>query len=161
MPFPKVSRKSGTFSQAASGERTEDDLLRLQKEWVERYRARVHAYQILGISLGTPLDEIEDRYRVLKARLPQGDRRREAIEAAFQLVLATSETSSIERSEAAGASGGAHVILAAVGVPTSIPPIGLPDETDRTPATDSADDDAELSDNEDDSADDDADQSLD
>ncbi len=139
VPFPKVSRKPGTFSQAASGPRTEDDLLRLQAEWVEHYQARVRAHRLLGISMGTPLDDIEERYRMLCARFPLGDVRREALDAAFQLILATTEASGGGRLDSADAPGGHSATLASVGVP-AVTSAEFSDEDGHDPLASSEDD---------------------
>jgi hypothetical protein len=109
VPFPKVSRKPTTFSQAINGPRTDDDLHKLQEEWVLRYKARVRAHRLLGLSMGTPLDEVEERYHRLIARLSPAEPRRLELDAAFQLVQATAESTGSERAggtEAAGVDEG-------------------------------------------------------
>ena len=101
--FPKVSRKTGGFTQAIHGPRTDDDLVRLQREWSERYTARVRAHRLLGVSMGTPLEDAEESHRLLVARLPLGDPRREELNKALHLVQATAEVGNLDRpSDATG-----------------------------------------------------------
>jgi hypothetical protein len=49
--------------------RSELDVERLRNEWVDRYNARLHALNMLGLSVGTPKDDIARRYDTLRAEL--------------------------------------------------------------------------------------------
>jgi len=102
VPFPKLTRRLGGFSQAAQGQRSEEDLLRLQDEWVVRYTARVRAHHLLGLSMGVPLDDVEERYHVLRAGLAAADPRRRDLDVAFNLIQATAEGGSGDRSYPTG-----------------------------------------------------------
>jgi hypothetical protein len=77
--------------------RTDADLERLQQEWVAHYTERVRAHRLLGVSMGTPLDEVEESHHRRVASLVVGDPRRWELDQALQLVLATAETGGGER----------------------------------------------------------------
>src|SRR5207248_1580143 len=87
----------GGFSQAMHGPRTEEDLQSLQQEWVTRYTERVRAHRLLGVSMGTPLEDVEESHRLLVAHLLPGDPRRWKLDQALQLVQATAEAGATER----------------------------------------------------------------
>jgi hypothetical protein len=42
---------------------------RLRDDWVARYNVRLRALRILGLSVGTPKDDIAARYDTLRAAL--------------------------------------------------------------------------------------------
>ncbi|HVA90960.1 MAG TPA: hypothetical protein VNL71_14090 [Chloroflexota bacterium] len=50
-------------------QRSDDDLDRVRDEWVSRYTARVQALRLLGLSVGTPTEEIDARYQSLLGEL--------------------------------------------------------------------------------------------
>jgi hypothetical protein len=56
--------------------------------------------------MGTPLDEVEERYHRLIARLSPAEPRRLELDAAFQLVQATAESTGSERTGGTEAAGG-------------------------------------------------------
>ncbi len=49
--------------------RSEQDLDRVRNEWIARYNSRLSALRLLGLSVGTPNDEIAERYESLHTRL--------------------------------------------------------------------------------------------
>ena len=49
--------------------RSELDVERLRDDWVARYNVRLRALRILGLSVGTPKDDIAARYDALRAAL--------------------------------------------------------------------------------------------
>jgi hypothetical protein len=53
--------------------RSEAELERVREEWVARYTRQVQAFRTLGLSVGTPQDDIEERYNALVARLNGSD----------------------------------------------------------------------------------------
>jgi hypothetical protein len=57
----------------------------VREEWVARYTRQVHAFRTLGISVGTPQEDIEARYQELLSSLNgsdvAGDRLRQVQEA--------------------------------------------------------------------------------
>jgi hypothetical protein len=65
--------------------RSEAELERVREEWVARYTRQVHAFRTLGISVGTPQEDIEARYQELLSSLNgsdvAGDRVRQVQEA--------------------------------------------------------------------------------
>ncbi|GAC1430549.1 MAG: hypothetical protein NVSMB65_04030 [Chloroflexota bacterium] len=106
VPFPKIARRSGGFTQAIHGARTEEDLEKLRHEWIERYATRVQAHRLLGVSMGTLLEDIEERHHLLVARLPYGDPRRDALNQALHLIQATAEGGGSERQDGDAGDGG-------------------------------------------------------
>ncbi len=46
-------------------QRSDEDLERVRDEWVGRYTRRVQAFRVLGLSVGTPADEVDARYQRL------------------------------------------------------------------------------------------------
>ena len=70
-------------------QRSDDDLDRVRDEWVSRYNSRVRALHILGLSVGTPTEEIEARYQSLIAELanaPASEERRAQLRRAYSLL---------------------------------------------------------------------------
>lgn len=75
IPFwRKPKRQQGEAAQPEGRERrkrprtrSEEDLERVREEWVTRYTRRVRALRLLGLSVGTPQEEIEARYYYLKS----------------------------------------------------------------------------------------------
>lgn len=65
--------------------RSEAELERVREEWVARYTHQLHAFRTLGLSVGTPQEDIETRYQELVSRLngsdDTGDRLRQLQEA--------------------------------------------------------------------------------
>lgn len=41
----------------------------MRGEWISRYNARLHALSVLGLSVGTPKEDVAARYEVLRAHL--------------------------------------------------------------------------------------------
>ena len=74
IPFwRKPKRQQGEAGQGEGRERrkrprtrSEEDLERVREEWVKRYTRQVQAFRLLGLSVGTPQEEIEARYLYLK-----------------------------------------------------------------------------------------------
>ncbi|HVC81836.1 MAG TPA: hypothetical protein VNL35_15190 [Chloroflexota bacterium] len=61
----------------------------MRDEWVSRYNSRVRALHILGLSVGTPTEEIEARYQSLIAELanaPASEERRAQLRRAYSLL---------------------------------------------------------------------------
>lgn len=94
IPFwRKPKRPQGEASQAEKAEkpekerrrrprqRSEADLERVREEWVARYTRQVQAFRTLGLSVGTPQDDIQARYNTLVTGLngseETGERRRQ------------------------------------------------------------------------------------
>lgn len=65
------------------------DLERIRDEWVARYNMRLRALSVLGLSVGTPKEDVAERYEVLHARLelyPDSSDQLEAIDEAFAVL---------------------------------------------------------------------------
>jgi hypothetical protein len=69
--------------------RSEQDLDRVRDEWVDRYNARLRALNMLGLSVGTPKEDVAERYEILRARLamqPDDAATIEALDDAYALL---------------------------------------------------------------------------
>ncbi|HWE60678.1 MAG TPA: J domain-containing protein [Chloroflexota bacterium] len=79
IPFwRKPKRPQGEKDQAEKPEkekrrrprtRSEAELERVREEWITRYTRQVQAFRVLGLSVGTPQEEIKARYQELVADL--------------------------------------------------------------------------------------------
>jgi len=69
--------------------RSDQDLDRIRDEWIGRYNARLHALGVLGLSVGTPKEDVVARYEALRASLVlrvEGADTLETLDAAFALL---------------------------------------------------------------------------
>jgi hypothetical protein len=64
-PQGEAGQQEGRERRKRPRTRSEEDLERVREEWVKRYTRRVQALRLLGLSVGTPQEEIEARYTYL------------------------------------------------------------------------------------------------
>src|SRR5579871_2224381 len=107
IPFPRVKSKPSGESRKRTGPRTDEELLALQQEWIANYRRRLHAFRLLGISIGTPADEVEAQYARLARHLSFDSEARQALDAAYRLVISTDEVNTRGTGESRDGGSGA------------------------------------------------------
>jgi hypothetical protein len=70
-------------------QRSDDDLDRVRDEWVSRYNSRARALRTLGLSVGTPTEEIDARYKSLIGELanaPASEEQRAQLRRAYAIL---------------------------------------------------------------------------
>jgi hypothetical protein len=94
IPFWRKPKRAGGDAQSAEKPerrrkprtRSDEELERVRSDWVTRYTRQVHALQVLGLSVGVPREEIQQRYRLLLAELEHAapdDEQRRRLEDAY------------------------------------------------------------------------------
>ncbi len=86
---PDAGQNERSEKRRRPRQRSEDDLDRVRDEWVSRYNSRAQALRALGLSVGTPTEEIDARYQSLlgeAANSPSAEERRAQLRHAYSIL---------------------------------------------------------------------------